>query len=108
MNGLEALGFILLCFAFLGLVLGAPFLMEWSMTSSLLFKAKDAYDIKYDKDTQILTFKTKHKNDELEWKFKGSCTVWYWKCLYTGRCSTLYECELSEIWDKYREENGRK
>ena len=86
---------------FLVIVLGAPFLIEHLFKTSTLFKAEDAYDVEY--DGKYLTFKTDTKKGEINWKFKGDCTVWYWACPpYKGRCSIFTETELHKIWSLSR------
>lgn len=91
---------LLLVLVFGGMGAGCLFLIIFifnGLESAKPFKASEAYDIWYDPHTELLTFKT--KEDPIQWSFKGSCTVWYWRS--GKRCSTFLEVELYEIWSKF-------
>lgn len=51
-------------------------------------------DAKYDKETEILSFKGGHTGKE--YKFRGSCTVW--RNMSGERMDTLMEGKLLDIW----------
>lgn len=93
---------LLLALVFGGMGVGClclPILIFKGLESSKPFKAKDAWDIHY--ENEILYFKTGELTDPINWSFKGSCTVWYWRS--GKRCSTFLEVELYDIWSKTQE-----
>ena len=92
----ESIAFLLLCVAFIALLIFAPLLVEKGIKRSLPFRAEEVGDIVY--QGKILTFTTKRRDKVCHWRFKGDCTVWYWAS--TGnRCSTSIEYELCLIWE---------
>ena len=93
---MEIIGLMLLSIGFIFFLFSIPFIMENSFKVSVPFSVKEAYDITY--ENEILKFKTKNKRGVYNWAFKGSCTVWYY--MSGKRCSTLFEYNLSEIWEK--------
>jgi len=105
MNVWETIGFIALCVVFFVLVICVPLLIEYSLKSTVPFKVEKVYDVIY--DDGILTFKTKTKQGEHIWKFRGDCTVWYWRGS-NKRCTTMEEVELAQIWEIARVLNKNK
>lgn len=67
-----------------------------------LFYAEAATNIQYDENRNILTFDCYGEH----FKFYGSCTVWHNE--NGRRCDTFEESELSDIWTKYKIENGKR
>lgn len=94
-EGIEVLSILLM----LAIVTFSPYIIERCMQTTVPFKAKNAYNIKYEKN--YLTFKTRDRKGIHSWAFRGSCTNWTWACPpFSGRCEPSVETVLYDIWIK--------